>query len=53
MYIPQAFKEERLEGKWNVSQNRSEADRSGGAAGLRAGGAPGQLAMADECEPLA
>lgn len=30
---------ERIEGKWKMSQNRSEADRSGVAEGLRAEGA--------------
>lgn len=30
---------ERIEGKWKMSQNRSEADRSGVARGLRAEGA--------------
>ncbi len=32
----------RLEGKWKLSQNRSEADRAGVVAGLRAGGAEAQ-----------
>jgi len=35
----------RLEGKWKVSQNRSEADRQGVAAGLRSLGDDSALAM--------
>lgn len=35
-----------IEGKWKVSQNRQAADRAGVAAGLRAAGDPGALAMA-------
>jgi len=41
----------RIEGKWKVSQNRPEADRSGVAAGLRtlAGDAPRAMAeLVDE-----
>jgi transcriptional regulator len=37
----------RLDGKWKVSQNRSEADRAGVAAGLRETGSAGALAMAN------
>ena len=37
---------ERLVGKWKVSQNRSEADRLGTAAGLRQRGDAQSLAMA-------
>jgi len=33
---------DRLVGKWKISQNRSQADRLGVAAGLRAGGPQGQ-----------
>jgi transcriptional regulator len=33
----------RIEGKWKVSQNRSEADRLGVVAGLRASGADGGI----------
>lgn len=36
---------ERLEGKWKVSQNRSEEDRSGVARGLAELGTPESLAM--------
>lgn len=36
-----------LVGKWKVSQNRSEADRLGVAAGLRSRGDPHALAMAE------
>jgi transcriptional regulator len=39
-----------IEGKWKVSQNRSEADRRGVAAGLRDLGAEGALHMADLVE---
>ncbi|MDA2813599.1 FMN-binding negative transcriptional regulator [Nocardiopsis sp. RSe5-2] len=40
----------RIEGKWKLGQNRSEADRAGTAAGLRGeGGAPG-AAVAEEME---
>ena len=38
---------ERIEGKWKVSQNRSEPDRRGVADGLRA---EGNDAMADLVE---
>jgi transcriptional regulator len=37
----------RIEGKWKVSQNRPEADRSGVAAGLRATAGDAPRAMAD------
>lgn len=37
---------ERLEGKWKMSQNRSEADRSGVVDGLRATTTPGENAVA-------
>ena len=37
----------RLAGKWKVSQNRSESDRQGVAAGLRSVGGEQALAMAD------
>jgi transcriptional regulator len=37
----------RIEGKWKVSQNRPEADRSGVAAGLRAAAGDAPRAMAD------
>ena len=37
----------RLIGKWKVSQNRSDADRAGAVAGLRATGDPADAAMAD------
>jgi len=40
----------RIEGKWKVSQNRSEADRRGVAAGLRDLGAEDALHMADLVE---
>ena len=40
----------RLEGKWKVSQNRSDADRTGVAAGLRAAGTPEQQAMTIETD---
>jgi transcriptional regulator len=39
-----------IEGKWKVSQNRSEADRRGVAAGLRDLGAEDPLQMADLVE---
>lgn len=38
---------DRIVGKWKISQNRSAADRSGAAAGLRAAGGPDAAAMAD------
>ncbi len=37
----------RLVGRWKVSQNRSPVDREGAAAGLRATGESGAVAMAD------
>ena len=37
----------RIEGKWKVSQNRSEADREGVAAGLRHGQDDASRHMAD------
>jgi transcriptional regulator len=37
----------RVEAKAKMSQNRSAADRDGAIAGLRAGGAPGDAAVAD------
>ncbi len=40
----------RIEGKWKVGQNRSDADRAGVAAGLRAIGGDASLAMADLVE---
>lgn len=40
----------RMIGKWKVSQNRSDADRSGAAAGLRSTGDPGDAAMANLIE---
>jgi transcriptional regulator len=40
----------RIEGKWKVSQNRSEADRQGVAAGLRASGIEGVQKMAEWVE---
>lgn len=36
----------RIEAKWKMSQNRSEADRQGVAAGLQAEGSPDQTAVA-------
>ncbi len=36
----------RIEAKWKMSQNRSEADRHGVVAGLRADGGPDQTAVA-------
>jgi transcriptional regulator len=36
----------RIEGKWKISQNRPEADRSGVVAGLRADGGPSAQEMA-------
>lgn len=36
----------RIEAKWKMSQNRSEADRRGVIAGLQAGGTPDQAAVA-------
>jgi transcriptional regulator len=36
---------DRLEGKWKVSQNRSERDREGVATGLADLGTPESLAM--------
>jgi transcriptional regulator len=36
----------RIEAKWKMSQNRSEADRRGVAAGLQVEGGPGQVAVA-------
>lgn len=38
----------RLQGKWKMSQNRNEADRTGAANGLRE---RGQIAVADLVEP--
>ncbi len=40
----------RLIGKWKVSQNRSDADRAGAAAGLRSSGDPAAADMADLIE---
>ena len=40
----------RIEGKWKVSQNRSEADRAGVAAGLREVGDDDAARMADMVE---
>lgn len=40
----------RLVGKWKVSQNRSEPDRAGVAAGLQSLGDPGAAAMAELVE---
>ena len=40
----------RLEGKWKVSQNRSESDRSGVVHGLRDTGTPDALQMAEYIE---
>lgn len=40
----------RLVGKWKVSQNRSEPDRAGVAAGLQSLGDPGATAMAELVE---
>ena len=37
----------RIEGKWKVSQNRPERDRTGVVAGLREGGDEARQAMAD------
>jgi transcriptional regulator len=37
---------ERIEGKWKMSQNRSEADRQGAVQGLVAGGEASQAAVA-------
>ncbi|MDH4249235.1 MAG: FMN-binding negative transcriptional regulator, partial [Deltaproteobacteria bacterium] len=37
----------RIEGKWKVSQNRTDADRKGVVAGLRAKGDAASLVMAD------
>lgn len=37
---------ERLEGKWKMSQNRSEADRRGVVDGLQAAASPGESAVA-------
>ncbi|MEP7243528.1 MAG: hypothetical protein ABI885_07555 [Gammaproteobacteria bacterium] len=36
-----------LEGKWKMSQNRSEADRRGVEIGARESGAPGPAEMAE------
>ncbi len=43
---------ERLEGKRKLSQNKSAADRAGAAAGLRAEGRPGDVAIAAAMEAL-
>ena len=44
----------RLEGKWKLSQNRSQADQAGVIAGLRdSGDAHGNIPLADEMERLA
>lgn len=40
----------RFVGKWKVSQNRSDADRTGAVAGLRSSGDPGDADMADLIE---
>lgn len=40
----------RLQGKWKLSQNKSEADRAGVAAALRAGGDPTARAVAEWME---
>jgi transcriptional regulator len=42
----------RLEGKWKLGQNRSEADRAGVIRGLRARGDADSLAVANEMAAL-
>ena len=41
---------DRIEGKAKLGQNRSEADRAGAVAGLRAEGGPAAYVVADEME---
>ncbi|WP_017624410.1 FMN-binding negative transcriptional regulator [Nocardiopsis chromatogenes] len=41
---------DRVEGKWKLGQNRSEADRAGTAAGLRSEGGAQGAAVAEEME---
>lgn len=43
---------DRIEGKWKLGQNRSEADRAGTAAGLRGEGGASGAAVAEEMERL-
>ena len=43
---------ERVEGKAKLSQNRSEEDRAGVVAGLRAEGSGREAAVADQMERL-